>query len=370
MMIRYVLAFIIFVGIFGASQIFADTVTWSQQYEWVPPIPSVVGGPECTTHDSTKHHFLVDPNTGCHYDHEHHDDSNWVNDSLGTPGEWFGNPGQSISYPWQTGNGTENHHKHEGYKTLVRKNLPCVHPNTKAVGCFKDVRLQIHTVASAKDASVRFHSYAVETTVTHDYYPGLVGYISFGGHMDTGTLHVDGNHVPLPDDPVPLTFDKSRRKGHSWETNGRNSTWYASISRGAPAFNHGTIALTFETFGGVNPADPFYEHLWCPNLDCKLNGSRMFLHSLKFEVGPGIRSLVDPDGNGIADDVSLYVDPAGNVAESCTEPSLTCVPLRMKNVPVVGIYHHKDSYVGINLVEYDTSPAMQGGGDWWIRYPN
>ena len=53
-------------------------------------------------HDPTKWHSLVNVEAKCHYDHQHNDDPHYVDDIFGEPGAWFGNPGQSISYPWQT----------------------------------------------------------------------------------------------------------------------------------------------------------------------------------------------------------------------------------------------------------------------------
>jgi hypothetical protein len=53
-------------------------------------------------HDRLAWHLLVNPELKCHYDHQHGDDPNLVNDIFGPPGEWFDQPGQSISYPWQT----------------------------------------------------------------------------------------------------------------------------------------------------------------------------------------------------------------------------------------------------------------------------
>src|SRR5687767_14460266 len=45
-------------------------------------------------HDSTRWHPLVNETAGCHFDHQHGDDPEFAADLFGTPGAWFGNPGQ------------------------------------------------------------------------------------------------------------------------------------------------------------------------------------------------------------------------------------------------------------------------------------
>src|SRR5207237_9204693 len=111
----------------------------------------------------TAWHGLYDPDRNCHYTHEHHDDPNTVNDIFGEPGAWYGRPGETISYPFQTFSaaGQENDVKHNGYKWLVARDLGC-HPFGSATGCITDYRVEVHSLATAADAVVRFHSFQAE----------------------------------------------------------------------------------------------------------------------------------------------------------------------------------------------------------------
>lgn len=140
----------------------------------------------CTAaeHDKTKWHSLVNVERKCHYDHQHGDDPNYVNDLFGEPGAWFGKPGQSVSHVWETfalpanmkygdalnQNGTvgqkENDLKHHSYFWLVRRDQTCEDTVTDQIPsgkdsseyCVRDFRIQIHGMSLYHEAATRFHS--------------------------------------------------------------------------------------------------------------------------------------------------------------------------------------------------------------------
>ena len=172
----------------------------------------------CTAqeHDATQWHMLIDPVKKCHYDHHHGDDPNLLNNvcaerpdgskvCFGQPGAWYGKPGNTISYPWQTfmipatatnpyitpeeamamTNGMENQMKHEGYTWIVRRNQPC-QPGTV---CTTDFRVQLHSSAPGHDGPVRFHSISFESRICRDpSNPKTCGIARDGGWEDFGIL--------------------------------------------------------------------------------------------------------------------------------------------------------------------------------------
>jgi len=172
----------------------------------------------CTAaeHDSTKWHTIVNPVAKCHYDHQHGDDPNYVNDvcaqradgsqvCFGEPGDWFGKPGQSISYPWQTfklpagvtndhitaeqagaTNGLmENQFKHEPYTWIVRRDQPCL-ANTV---CTTDFRVQFHGAMFTPEALTRYHSISIESRICRNANdPKTCGIYRTGGWADYGIL--------------------------------------------------------------------------------------------------------------------------------------------------------------------------------------
>lgn len=354
------------------------TTTWIQEHPWLPPRPAPDASvPECPDHDPATFHWLYDPDRGCHYAHEHHDDPHWVDDIFGPPGAWWGG-NQSISYPWQTGGGTENIHKHEGYKVLVRRADECVSVNGR--NCILAVREQVHAGATGMEARTRFHSYSVEALV-HHIETGDEGIVRFGGWYDAGALVVadingESHRVILPHlgeyEGDGLRWSKAQLRQHHHPESRRASTatWYTHMMMsptGPGTLGNATIAYVFEQFGGIWPNDPYTDHLLCPDFQCRRNGSQRSLHSLKFEIKS---RWFDPDGDGYANG-TWYVDQYGNLRADCTNVGPTCIPMVLENVRV-GVYHWKDTHAKVKpKAEYDTSPAQRGiGTEWWIRFPN
>ena len=140
--------------------------------------------------------------------------------------------------------GPENEAKHEGYKWLVQRDLPCM-PLTAAPddGCLVSYRAQVHSRGDVSDQTTRFHSFSLEAIV--DYH-GLLGMVRHGGHLDTGFLGVMHTGAPTPNENIicpplatnPPTFvcggSGTHRESSSTEAvaplqNHRlnNPTWYA-----------------------------------------------------------------------------------------------------------------------------------------------
>ena len=173
---------------------------------------------QCTAEEHSPHewHMLVDPENDCHYNHHHGDDPHLLNDvcavrpdgsevCFGEPGAWFDEPGQSISYPWQTfttrvtdsrnitpeeadalnGN-MENQAKHEGYFWIVRQNQTCAEAGEY---CTTDYRLQVHGMMFTHGALTRYHSMSYESRICEDPAdPTTCGIYRTGGWTDFGVL--------------------------------------------------------------------------------------------------------------------------------------------------------------------------------------
>jgi hypothetical protein len=326
-------------------------------------------------HNSTEWHSLMDPLTGCHYDHEHKHSPNDVADIFGPAGAWFG--GSSLSYPWQTNN--ENQTKHEAYAWIVRHDIPA---NGRDVW-IKDFRWQVHAISApftAPDGTLhggylgRFHSYSLEAQVCNS--SGQCGIVRTGGWIDFGNLEIDGidDCVDLPSDPSQqeTCSNLGRRRIHYYwpGSNMPNKStffWYgrAGLLNGEiPALHPVQVAVATND-GSVNlvPDDLYSLHFFCPDWECPLNNSTIQAHV----VGFGVDSKFDPDKNGIAN-FNGYTDRYGVLVDSCTTPSLDCVPLIIEHAPVGLVQHRDDKDLGISTAgeqDFDISPE----GLWWIEYP-
>jgi hypothetical protein len=322
----------------------------------VPPTPKPEPNPSgvalCPDHDPTQWHALFDAERNCHYNHEHHDDPHEVDDIFGLVGDLYG--GQEISYPWQTfsSRGLENDVKHPGYKWLVRKNMGCF--SKFEDGCLTDFRMQVHFIAAAMDATVRFHSFWLEARGCRENNPNVCGIIRTGGWTDFGHLEIDGQYVPLSGDPG--SRDSGHRRIHYNQTGNSNyGTWYGQSNIALTAIQ------TSRMWSKLNPSDPAAENLFCPNFRCSNNGSNLQAHAIGFNI----RSQLDNDGDGLVN-FSGYTNRYGDIVNGCTEVGLDCVPLEIINMPV-GRYQYRDDNSGMgNGRTYDTSPA----GEWWITFPN
>jgi len=146
--------------------------------------PPFAGAPECLDTNGDGHaevtdnpdygkypdyelyHDLWNEQDGCHYNHEHGDLPDLANKYFGEPGALWG--GQTIAYPF-TSSATENVHKHDGFKWVVR--TPEYHPwppcgtreeNDLLIDhsdfCVVAVRAQLHNVSGLMAVATRFHS--------------------------------------------------------------------------------------------------------------------------------------------------------------------------------------------------------------------
>jgi hypothetical protein len=317
--------------------------------------------PKCAAelHDPIKWHSLINEEHGCHYNHEHKDDPHTVNDIFGPAGAYYG--GQEISYPWLTGNGTENlmwpNGKHQGYGWLVHRNIGNPMNSAYYIDAFRG---QYHSIMSATDAVVRFHSYWLEIKVCEEG-AGECGILRTGGWSDYNVLTIDDKHVPLHGDGSLHSF--TRRRDYRSPARGNeqfDSAWYGGANSGTFAF----FGLNGETWGLVSQNDPHALHLFCPDFRCKLNGSKMNPHVVSFHLSSDWDEL-----DGIKDGkltYTGYTDRYGQLAPNCTAPALDCVPLILKNVPVNVHVHYRADTHDYPEVDYDISPE----GAYWIEYPN
>jgi hypothetical protein len=327
-----------------------------------PTVPAASGDmgdatvPPCPTHDSNVFHALYDPVRKCHYNHEHHDDPATVNDLFGPPAEWFGQSGQTISYPWQTASdqGTENNLKHEGYKWVVARDLPC----GTAAGCISAYRIQVHAVAGAMDATVRFHSFSIEALACPG---GSCGIIRHGGWMDYGHLSLAGECPPLPTNPSTFQCGGGARREHSsLEHSGYYANWYGEHHVTQPD-------LHFLEFGPIDHNDPYKQLFFpCPGIGCNFNGSVMRIENLGAST---LYPWMNPDANSMVN-FRGYTDRYGDPVEGCSAPAVDCVPLEVANLPVA-VYGAPAQRDVDGTYYHDTAPAARGTGtEWWITFPN
>lgn len=310
--------------------------------------------PPCSTHDPTVWHPLFDEAHNCHYDHEHKADPHRVDDIFGPVGALY--KGQEISYPWQTFNdmGTENEMKHAGYGWLVRQDMGCF--SQYSDGCLTDFRVQYHAVMASVGAVTRYHSFWLEARGCRENQPEACGLIRTGGWIDFGYLLVDGEHVPLPNDPDEIRPGAARRLHAYKKGNLHFGTWYGG--------NH-LVSLALTTgrmWGHINPSNPAELHLFCPDYQCKRNNSTMEAHIVGFSLPPEW----DSDGDGIIN-LKGYTNRHGELVEGCQAIGLDCVPLEIVDMPV-GSYQYRDDghEIEVNQFDYDSSPE----GEYWITYPN
>jgi hypothetical protein len=298
----------------------------------------------------------------CHYSHEHHANPATVNDLFGPAGAWFGQSGQSLSYPWQTfsADGMESHLKHEGYKWIVARDLPC---GAAATDCISAYRIQVHTVAGVMDATARFHSFSIEALACPG---GRCGIIRHGGWMDYGHLSLltnGGNSdacPPLDTNPPRFRCGSGARRVHSsLDHFAYFSNWYGVHHVTQPDIH-------FLEFGPIDYNDPHKQLFFpCPGLGCNFNGSVMRIENLGATTS---YDWMNPDANGMVN-FRGYTDRYGDPVNGCSAPAVDCVPLEVTNLPaaVYGSPVDRD----VDGTYWDTSPAAQGTGDeWWITFPN
>lgn len=356
-------------------------------------------------HDPTKYHTLVNEEAKCHYDHQHNDDPNFVNDIFGQPGAWFGKPGQSISYPWQTFPAKtatesndiyaktlqlENDTKHEGSAWIVRRDQDCSQGN-----CVKDFRLQIH-MDSSLHAATRFHSYSLEARFcTNGNDLSTCGIVRYGGWMDFGRLVTSAkpndtacgndnqNFIPVPADtqffPIDRPEVRDEVRCHPYLTILPKEVGSQSLAEwwGHAAGETRIQVRSYNPYGNVDPNNPTAMLTFCKQTDagCDFNGSILTAamayteHIHEYEGNLPI----DKDGNGRTD-LKAYFTRFGDLNTSCKSASLDCIPFEWNNVPL-NLDYNKDgkpeearyqtpSCTNCQKVDYDISPT----GKQWITW--
>jgi len=336
-----------------------------------PPVLATpyAGAPPCPRHDPNSWHGLWDSEGRCHYAHTHNADPSAVENIFGPlPLD------DSVSYPWQTGEGAENEHKHEGYKWSVQVHDGCVHRRSgfETHNCVTAWRLQYHSLGGGHEAQSRFHSFYGEFRVcTRD--GAECGVVRTGGWADFGVLCVPykGERVRLLADPPELIDTPQRpacnRPPYRGHVSARDPiadgdslpyTWNSH-----PTFGWNQL-LSFDfkvldDWGGIlpsNPAPALAEAFRvCPDSQCPYNHSTSQVYEIVLDV-----PVSDFEG---------FTDLQGNIDPTCRAPGPSCVPISIQGVPV-GLASfrlrpavHFDSE---GLQEFDVSPP----GEWWIRYPN
>jgi len=363
----------------------------------------------CTAaeHDSTKWHTLVNVQAGCHYDHMHGDDPNYINDIFGEPGNWFGKPGQSISYPWQTFKAAtalepndayvaakqmENDLKHEGYVWVVRRDQAC--PNG---ACITDFRLQTHAVIGAADMPVRYHSFSLEARLCNQANnPASCGIVRYAGWIDMGRLFttapnvlscthdVNEIYIPLAADTLYFPIDNpDARDEIRCHPNITNLPAYPSAKPLAEWWGHGGGETRFQLrvydpIGNVNTADPSRWQFFCGQNDpnCRYDASifSAFIgYTLQIAefVGPN-NARVDANGDGRTDYKGYYTR-WGGPRTGCTAAALDCIPYEYNNV-VLNYFNNKEARYfhtpceNCQRVDMDISPPGQKWITWFYRY--
>lgn len=315
-------------------------------------------------HDETAWHPLTEA-----IGHEHGSDPNSVNDIFGEPGCWYGNCGQSISYPFETPN--ENVLKHEVYTWFVRRDLVATSdPWIKAFRAeahFTGGALGTHGGQASGGYMTRVHSAMIEAQVCRQS-DGACGLVRFGMYMNSGCLVINNVSHCLPGEE-PFEGDPIRFRSHSfwaggYPPSGRNHTlWYTKFKTGGKL---GLAVLNLDlddSSVNIDPNDISTLTLLCPEFDCEFNDSLKWIHRMKFKLLAG--SFEDPDGDGLVSESGLLGLDGG----TCTEMGLWCAPYVVEDAPI-GAYAYdpgKNLPAGISKkTEYDISPE----GEWWIKHPN
>ncbi len=378
-------------------------------------------------HDENKWHPLVNVEKKCHYDHQHGDDPTLLNDVFGEPGAWFGKPGQSISYPWQTfkipagttnryitpeqaGTQLENQHGHKMYYWVVRRNQPC-----DANGyCVKDFRIQFHGDTTFMHAETRYHSIAMEVRACKDVNDlSTCGIIRTGGWMDyrrlfappIGTISPGGDCGNPPNDAAfakyfislsadTLFDDAADFQGRLDEFRCHQVLTPEVIARQPKVtdntalmewWGHGLtdvrfnlfvydpISNTIETAPGSQKLQVNYN---CAegNPSCRYNNS-IFSASIGYILPVNSYLGAEMTGDLITDlslDKKHYYTRWGDRNTSCTTVGLDCIPieynnLRLKQQPGQGLegFSHKRC-VSCAKIDHDITPPDRPSWITWF----
>ncbi|HBY94963.1 MAG: hypothetical protein M5U01_18985 [Ardenticatenaceae bacterium] len=339
-----------------------------QYFLYLPLLRHSLMGQPCPAdyHDPTRWHPLIDPETRCHFNHEHKDDPRLLDDVFGPVETYL--EGYSISYPWQTGpTGTEeNDHKHESYGWLVLRDLPPsasrsqngARDDSSDVAFVKHIRVQVHADMHAGGVGTRFHSTWIEVMVCYRADPNDCGIARFGGHEDYGELRVDGVWVPLPGDPPPAEIDRLVSSRNHSSTN-NTVAWVGRFNdTDGPITYTGVRHSTKDAWQPIDPTNPLLLNLSCPDFQCEMNGStaRLDYSILRLRTLDTTNPLARINFRG-------YSDRNLHEVKDCPTLGPDCIPLILENFPNLRVIELRNSG---DWHEYDTSPL----GQHWIRYPN
>ncbi|MCO5183887.1 MAG: hypothetical protein M9928_12410 [Anaerolineae bacterium] len=321
-------------------------------------VASPSDAPACDVagHDVTRMHSHYDVELDCWHDHSH------MSPDEPLPSQQFIalNGGQSLSYPWLTGDGAENlpwpNGKHEGYNfesgnTSTR--WTCVNPPD----CIDTYEIEWHGIPVNKGMATRFHSFSALLRIDD-------GFIFYGGWMDCG------QDVTI-DDTQTVTIDTSRPQPtgtalkHTQVRN-RSQTWYCQLpdtdienligQQYGMQIGQTTVENIFD------PLDP----LCGPDAErCRDRGQSMYISEILFDLDRGWLGYLDPDGNGYVDYYRTFVDRYGNrrLPLECSTMGLDCIPFIIRNVPVAR--YHMITQAGIVTPRYITTDASTL--NWWNR---
>ena len=326
--------------------------------------------PLCNDHDREVWHALIREDGACHYDHEHKDDPNQVNDIFGVPGEWWGQPGQSIAYPWMTSE-MENTRKHGGFGWMVRRDLDC--PSTPCLSAF---RVQYHAVMSQMGMETRYHSHSGEYWIENG--DGTYGLVRRGGWLDFGGLTVNYQTMiepPMSEGLLTLRFHLEPSDFSIEYGAPAVGIWYGSpVAYAEPLGLLGRVAIrTDDSFGRYQTDGSYHFFPYA-----RYNNSTMNIRNMELIVRPlwdtnqdgrvNLRGFTDHEGRIVSvqpwGDGQKLIDWYGIPQAPLVAPAeLDMIPLVIENAPAGKVIPpYKETIVN----EYDTSPE----GESWIAHPN
>jgi len=301
-------------------------------------IAPYASAPACPTHDVRAFHTLWNSELGCHYDHHHGDNPHALDDIFGT--SLYDMMGGEISHPWQTFSpaGYENDVKHGGYFWHVRSGLT---PQAGQTTYIKAFRLLVHQHPTGMDAAVRFHSGVFEAVVVDA--TGVEGYIQIPGMwIDFGHLLVDGTKVL----DVGQEAEPGRHKQHK-SAGTASIIWYGATEATHTPDALGRIPRGFvsistsvhDIWDHTSPSAPSVttDYVCFGMPDCRSNATTLRPHLITVQIPTVLRTVVDPDNNGVADWVG-YTDRYGVPVSGCSTASLDCVPVTIQGIRTSGNY--------------------------------
>ena len=292
-------------------------------------------------HDPNEWHAKRDDKTGCVYGHDHGDNPGLVNDIFGKSGEWFGEVGREISYPWQTFKVSEktrydnvlnlkaedgfmeNTMKHEGYFWKVKRDLPC-----EKNYCVRAFRIMYHNHATM-DMNVRWHSASFEAYVCKDANnKDSCGVIRTGGWFDFGYLFKPEGQKPCEE----LLKDIEMRKKYRHETSSDEQFMQTDFNLGSDLIDefrcHFTDRDLVEWWGHGGSDVRFQITIDSGNRDVKIGYFLpVNLYYVDGYINKGIVNM--PLGE-------RYINRFGRINNDCKKIEIDCIPIEYTNVYLSG----------------------------------